>query len=114
MGLKVEFVDGGKRIKTLDVIPFITPALVCDEVPAGFVSDLASVPRFFRRLFPKMDSHYRAAIIHDYLCEYPTITTKADADEMFLRAMTRDKVPYWKRMAMYWAVRAYSPFRKGD
>lgn len=113
MGIKVEIIDNGRKVKLLEDIPFITVGLIADVVPAGFISDLASVPRFFRRMFPKMDAHYKAAIIHDYLCEYPHITTKEDADETFLRFMERDNVPWWKRKAMYWGVRLYSPFRKG-
>ena len=38
-------------------------------VPAGFFTDLASVPRLFRWLVPVANAKNRkAAIVHDYLC----------------------------------------------
>ncbi len=37
------------------------------HVPAGFVTDLASVPRIFWTLLPPDGKYAKAAIIHDYL-----------------------------------------------
>lgn len=37
-------------------------------VPAGFQTDLASIPRFFWRLLPRDGGTYRsAAVVHDYM-----------------------------------------------
>lgn len=38
------------------------------EVPAGFVTDGASVPRAFWALLPVWGRYSRAAVVHDYLC----------------------------------------------
>ncbi|ECG8634089.1 DUF1353 domain-containing protein, partial [Salmonella enterica subsp. salamae] len=37
------------------------------EVPAGFVTDLATIPRIFWSLMPPDGKYAKAAIIHDYL-----------------------------------------------
>ena len=37
-------------------------------VPAGFLTDLASVPRIFRAYFGRVGPHLEAAIVHDFLC----------------------------------------------
>ena len=50
-------------------------------VPKGFITDLASVPRFFWRLFPPGGVYNEAAIIHDYL--YDTNCDRRFADTMF-------------------------------
>lgn len=114
MGTKAEFSDDGKAVRLLEPIQFRTKSGKLGTVPVGFESDLASVPRFFRRVFPKMDKHYRAAIIHDWLCKNPWFATKLDADETFLHYMKAGGVEWWKRALMYAGVRLYSPFRKGE
>ena len=38
------------------------------EVPAGFVSDLASVPRIFWPFLPPDGDYSQAAVLHDWLC----------------------------------------------
>ncbi|EBB6196917.1 DUF1353 domain-containing protein [Salmonella enterica subsp. enterica serovar Muenchen] len=74
------------------------------EVPAGFVTDLASVPRIFWTLLPPDGKYAKAAIIHDYLYDN-ALRTKKEADRIFLDGMEVLGVPKWKRTIMYWAVR---------
>lgn len=76
------------------------------EVPAGFVTDLASVPRIFWTLLPPDGKYAKAAIIHDYLYDN-ALRTKKEADLIFLDGMTVLGVPKWKRTVMYWAVRMF-------
>src|SRR5438093_7156274 len=40
------------------------------KVPAGFVTDLASVPVFLTWIFPRYGKYTKAAILHDYLCHH--------------------------------------------
>lgn len=75
-------------------------------VPAGFVTDLASVPRILWTFLPPHGKYSKAAIIHDYLYEYG-IRTKKYADDVFLEAMEVLGVPAYKRQLMYWAVRMF-------
>ena len=82
-------------------------------VPAGTVTDFASIPRLFWRILPPWDIHRRAAIVHDYLYTIQT-HPKATADKVFLEAMEAIGVPAWKREAMYIAVDffGFSAWRK--
>lgn len=80
------------------------------KIPKGFVTDLASVPRLFRSLFPAHGSHSPAAIVHDYLYQMkgkiPSKNlTRKQCDQVFLEAMKILNVPFWKRHLMYRAVR---------
>lgn len=76
------------------------------EVPAGFITDLATVPRVFWVLLPPDGKYAKAAIIHDYLYDN-ALRTKKEADKIFLDGMTVLGVPKWKRTIMYWAVRLF-------
>lgn len=71
------------------------------SVPAGFITDLASVPRIFWTLLPPDGKYAKAAIIHDYLYDN-ALRTKKEADKTFLDGMTVPGVPKWKRTIMYW------------
>lgn len=85
------------------------------DVPTGYYTDGASVPRVFWGLLPPWGDYGQAAIVHDYLCEYltifvnnvPTKISRKRADEIFLEAMKVLGVPAYKRLPMYWAVSAY-------
>ncbi|EBS7732398.1 DUF1353 domain-containing protein [Salmonella enterica] len=76
------------------------------EVPVGFITDLATVPRIFWMLLPPDGKYAKAAIIHDYLYDN-ALRTKREADRIFLDGMTVLGVPRWKRMIMYYAVRLF-------
>ena len=73
-------------------------------VPAGFETDLASIPRIFQSLVPKVDKHMLPAIVHDYLCRKEDYKRKL-ADKIFLEAMRLKQVNPVRRRIMYWAVR---------
>lgn len=51
-------------------------------VPKGFVTDLASIPRFFWSAFPKTGPYMSAAILHDYLY-WDQRCTRAESDRIF-------------------------------
>jgi len=74
-------------------------------VPAGFTTDLASVPRIFQSIIPKLGHHIRPAIVHDYCYEGFTNLTRKEADEMFLEGMQETKVSWLRRNTMWLAVR---------
>ncbi len=79
-------------------------------VPEGFVTDYASVPRLLWSIFPPAGEYKRAAVVHDYLCTTKTCS-RFMADAVFREAMRELGVPRWRRIAMYYAVRAYSIVR---
>jgi len=75
------------------------------HVPAGYRTDLASVPWFFRRIIPQSGRYNNAALIHDYLCdEDPKTCDHKQAARVFLEAMEVCGVGRIKRQAMYRAV----------
>lgn len=92
---------------------FISPTLGRIVVEAGFDTDYASVPRLFWSLYPPDGSYTPAAVIHDALYFYqcapagnPRWITRAEADRVFLEAMTALGVPALRRRLLYTAVRA--------
>ncbi|SUF28882.1 Uncharacterized protein y4iH Flags: Precursor [Salmonella enterica] len=74
------------------------------SVPAGFVTDLATVPCIFWSVMPPDGKYAKAAIIHDYLYDN-ALRTKKEANLIFLDGMTVPGAPKWKRIEMYLAVR---------
>lgn len=80
------------------------------NIPAGFTTDLASVPRLPVAFLLFGAEARRAAILHDWLYQhhYP----RALADDIFYAAM-EGEVSGWKRWIMWAAVRvgggAYYP-----
>jgi len=74
------------------------------EIPKGFRTDLASIPRLFQGLIPKVGKHIQPAIAHDFFYVHGGITKK-QADDMFLDGMKYSGVSWWKRRLMYRAVR---------
>lgn len=76
------------------------------KIKKGFVTDFASVPRFFWRILPPTGKYNVAAIVHDYLYMTGEVS-KESADKIFLILMKHLKVSRWKRKVMYKAVRYF-------
>ena len=81
-------------------------AVTAITVPQGFTTDFASVPRAFWRIIPPWGEYNRAAVVHDFLYQQHRYNRKV-ADRIFLELMTRLGVSWWKRRAMYSAVRSF-------
>ena len=80
------------------------------DFPAGWETDLASIPRLVRWIIPVNGKHRLAAILHDRLYEFYVnngLMSRKDADEYFLCEMKALGVKRVKRYAMYYAVRAF-------
>ncbi len=73
-------------------------------VPAGFVSDLASVPDFAEPLLPRAGEYANAAILHDYLY-WTQSCTREQADNLMSIAMKDGGVAQWKDLLIHGAVR---------
>ncbi len=84
-------------------------------VPAGYLTDGATVPRLFWSLIPPWGSYGQAAVVHDLLCEYLSIVedgklkpiTRQRCDEIFLEAMTVLGVPVSTRLIISEGVSLY-------
>lgn len=83
------------------------------HVPAGFVTDLASIPRIFWVWTPPFGRHALAAVVHDFLYTTHSINTptgrkhcsRALADDVFMEAMTVLEVRSSRASTLYAGVR---------
>jgi hypothetical protein len=73
-------------------------------VPAGFVTDLASIPPVFQGLLSLTGPYSVPAVIHDYLY-WDQGCTKDEADQIFLWAMMEARVPPTDRARVHLGVR---------
>ena len=78
------------------------------EVPAGFVTDFASVHRFWWRWVPPAGNYAPAAVVHDWFYRHPHGITRFLADALFRDLMASLGVPGWKRWVMWASVRVLS------
>ncbi|MBI4777582.1 DUF1353 domain-containing protein [Candidatus Desantisbacteria bacterium] len=74
------------------------------DVPIGFKTDFASVPRLFWVLLPRWGKYGNAAVIHDYLY-WSQEKSRRESDNIFLEAMGVLQVSTLQKNLMYWAVR---------
>jgi len=94
-------VDTWKLASTLQYLSEIFDGVI--DVPIGFQTDFASIPRFFHRLLPKNGDYDAPAVVHDFMYQ-TAICNKMTADLIFLEAMQSVGVSRWKRWSMYQAV----------
>jgi hypothetical protein len=81
------------------------------EIPQGFWTDFASIPKALQNILSPLDNHLRAAVLHDYLYYKQKIDiydiTRKHADMIFLDAMNTCGTGKIKRYTMYYAVRSF-------
>lgn len=87
-------------------------------VPRGFVTDYASIPRFFHRILPQRGRYNPAAVAHDFLY-WSGVLSKDDADEVLYDLSERLGVGWFDRHAIYRGVRiggwvAWNKYRKAE
>lgn len=82
-------------------------------VPAGFVTDLASIPGALRGILQQNGRSRRAAVLHDFLYRFQPIA-RAAADKLFLTALAADGVISLGRGLYYLGVRCggFLPWRR--
>jgi hypothetical protein len=87
-------------------------------VPAGFLTDFASVPRVVVWLIPRFGRYTPAAVLHDWLVTTGLTTgvvSSRDADGLFRRVLRELGVPPVRRWLMWCGVRwgaLASPLRR--
>ena len=77
------------------------------EVPKGFITDFASIPRVFWRILPPTGKYTMAAVIHDWLYFSAYMDNRKLCDNIFSMAMDSCGVPIWKREVLYRGVRLF-------
>lgn len=89
-----------------------SPAYI--RVPSGYQTDLASVPRFFWRVFHPAQ-HPEASVPHDAIYSGATLTlrifTRREADDLFLDILTEMGASWFKRRSAWLAVRMFGGAR---
>jgi len=76
------------------------------EIPEGFITDFASIPRLFWNILPPWGKYGKAAVLHDWVYRkhlYP----RNVCDKLLREAMTQIKTPKWQRIVIYYAVRGF-------
>lgn len=77
------------------------------RVPAGYETDLASIPWPISRLLSPAGPWAFAAVIHDWLCDCDGVE-RAVADAIFWQVMGESpEIGNFRRVLIYGAVRAY-------
>lgn len=78
-------------------------------IPAGFVSDGASIPRFWWGRVPPFDGRYLGAFLaHDYLYSaLNTTVSRAEADKLLYNDLRSSGMGYITANEVYYAVRAF-------
>ena len=74
------------------------------EVPAGFSTDFASVPRLPVAYMLTGDTAHEAAVVHDFLYSTKRVS-RSKADAVFLEAMETLGMSWWRRRLMWLGVR---------
>lgn len=118
--LELEFIDGTKwkvtapfdyRLGAPDGKEFV-------HIPAGFITDFASVPRGLWNLLPPIGPYGKAAVVHDWLYQTMVIEETENGSWRWFRAVDRKEadhilhegmkvlgVNWWTRWAIYLGVR---------
>jgi hypothetical protein len=74
------------------------------EVPVGFVTDFATVPRWAVIYLLTANTGHRAALLHDYLYRLKLVKRRC-ADAIFFEALVVDGEPLWRCYLMWAGVR---------
>jgi len=114
--LVVEYLPKINKWKTKRELVYFVGEEYSEErivVPRGFITDFASIPWPASMLIPKSGRYNQAAVLHDWLYDRAGVLdnktyTRAEADKIFLEAMTVLKVNKFKRWVMYRHVRVWS------
>ncbi len=115
--LKIECLsanDTAFRYRVLEDFTYVSEGGEVITVEKGFLTDFASVPRFFRFIIPKTGRYNEATVIHDWLCQLSNAYRykRKDADKIFLECMEELGVKKFKRGLMYRGVSVYTFFKR--
>lgn len=108
---RLVFEDDGGLPFTL-VEPLVFESVVVGRhivVPAGFKTDLASIPRALWNILPPVGGYDAGAVVHDLLYQRGAIdgvqVSRGDADKVLREGMEVHGVGVWTRRLIYAGVR---------
>ncbi len=111
--LKSEWIDGpgGSKLREI-AAPFgyIDPKGMHWDVPVGFRTDGASIPRFFQPVIggPWTDAYIKAAIVHDFYIRRQSVSAE-DVHRVFYLALLAAGTDVKRAQSMYFAVGRFGP-----
>jgi hypothetical protein len=99
-----------RRKKVREAFGYIDPDGVHWDVPAGYLTDGASIPHFFRPLIggPWTENYVKAATLHDFYIRRRSVSADA-VHKMFYFALLADNTPQSRATQMYEAVARFGP-----
>jgi Protein of unknown function (DUF1353) len=107
--LVVSFLPDGRNVKLEEPFGFVDPRGKRWDVPAGMVSDGASIPQVFWITHPPFTGKYRsAAVIHDHYCQTKSQRWQ-DVHGVFYDAMRAAGVDERTAKVLYAAVYNFGP-----
>lgn len=91
--LKVELIDGHfwRLIEEFEYYTTINNKMHIIRVPAGYITDFASIPRCFHSFLSYKDVFNKASVVHDYLCDTDgdySKFSKEQVDKIYLEAQS--------------------------
>jgi hypothetical protein len=93
---------GRQLYKVLTRFRYLSDVAGLIDVPAGFITDLASFPQWALALLGDIAQY--AAVPHDFVYNMHQVS-RAVADKMLYEACLLTGVPKWKALAIYAGVR---------
>ena len=89
------------------------------EVPVGFITDGASIPKIFQNILSPWGDYGKCAVLHDFLYRYGQLGSQKASDQLLLEAMEVAGVEKWKQFVIYRALRiggwlTWRDYRKHD
>jgi len=109
---RTEDLEDGIHARLLEPLAYTTKDGWRITVPAGFVTDFASIPRLLYVLIPPRGRYNRPAIVHDFLYHYAPIDpmtgkpcTQARADSIIREACEDVDDRLTQRWAIYLGLR---------
>lgn len=101
----------GDRTQLVEPLVYVAESGERFEIPAGFLTDYASIPKAFRNIYEPSGPARFPAILHDFLYQRrgygPYYKTRKEADDLFLEAMRLVGVDFIQRTTIYNAVRLF-------
>lgn len=110
MQVQLKMLEDGESFELLESVTFKLDdaGAYSITVPAGFVTDLASIPAIAGVFgFSKLGKHSACAVLHDYLFRSGPDLGFSVANALFLESMRRSGVGVVKRSLMATAVEAF-------
>ena len=105
--------SGNIMAETLASLTYTTDDNVELEVPAGFETNFASVPKIFWNLFPPIDKYTNASVLHDWLYAGNGANlgySRKQCDKLFYQCVKESGIRAFPAWIMYISVRAFGAF----